>query len=109
MLVQRVEFHQRPCQVVPPLLLQYTDFSKDTSLKYISTHHSRLFRIMDDDGSKSLDLAEFKKGLHDYGLTISDKVGCERHANLNRRQKLSKMSCIFDNMQLPSDLCTSFC
>lgn len=30
----------------------------------------RVFRIMDDDGSKSLDLEEFKKGLHDYGLSV---------------------------------------
>ena len=33
---------------------------------------------MDDDGSKSLDLAEFKKGIRDYGLVIDDAVseGC---------------------------------
>lgn len=28
----------------------------------------RMFRIMDDDRSKSLDLGEFKRGLADYGL-----------------------------------------
>lgn len=43
---------------------------------------------MDDDGSKSLDLSEFKKGLHDYGLTVSDKVSCVRHTNLSRRQAI---------------------
>ncbi|XP_061175024.1 calcyphosin-like protein [Saccostrea echinata] len=38
----------------------------------------RSFRIMDDDGSKTLDFREFRDGLHDYGLrelddqTISD-------------------------------------
>lgn len=28
----------------------------------------RTFRIYDDDGSRSLDLKEFEKGLHDYGV-----------------------------------------
>jgi len=35
---------------------------------------ARLFRIMDDDGSKSLDFDEFKKGLRDYGLSIEESV-----------------------------------
>jgi len=30
----------------------------------------RTFRIMDDDGSKSIDFKEFKKGLRDYGVDI---------------------------------------
>ncbi len=34
----------------------------------------RLFRNMDDDGSKNLDYAEFKKGIHDYGLGFEDSV-----------------------------------
>ena len=34
----------------------------------------RVFRIIDDDGSKSLDFSEFKKGLKDYGLSVSDAV-----------------------------------
>ena len=34
----------------------------------------RVFRIMDDDGSKKLDFEEFKKGIHDYGLLMEDAV-----------------------------------
>jgi Ca2+-binding EF-hand superfamily protein len=33
---------------------------------------ARTFKIMDDDGNRSLDFNEFKKGLHDYG------VNCEK-------------------------------
>ena len=29
---------------------------------------------MDDDGSKSLSLYEFKKGIHDYGVNMEDEV-----------------------------------
>merc|ERR1712080_640447 len=32
---------------------------------------SRTFKIMDDDGNRSLDFYEFKKGLHDYGADVS--------------------------------------
>ena len=30
----------------------------------------RTFKIMDDDGNKSIDFKEFKKGLRDYGVDI---------------------------------------
>ncbi|KAH8242855.1 hypothetical protein KR032_002602 [Drosophila birchii] len=33
---------------------------------------SRTFRVMDDDGSKSLNAEEFKKGVTDIGLELSD-------------------------------------
>ena len=34
----------------------------------------RTFRIYDDDGSKNMNFEEFKKGLKDYGLDLSDEV-----------------------------------
>lgn len=36
---------------------------------------SRSFRIMDDDGSRSIDSREFIKGMHDYGLML-EKEEC---------------------------------
>lgn len=33
----------------------------------------RSFRIMDDDGSKTLDMREFRDGLRDYGLRELDE------------------------------------
>ena len=35
---------------------------------------------MDDDGSKSLDFTEFKKGLNDYGLAVTEEVMALLHA-----------------------------
>merc|ERR1712178_604293 len=32
---------------------------------------ARTFNIMDDDGNRSLDFNEFKKGLHDYGAEVT--------------------------------------
>ena len=34
----------------------------------------RTFRIMDDDGSKSLSYDEFKKGVRDYGVGLTESV-----------------------------------
>jgi len=34
----------------------------------------RMFRIIDDDGNRSLSLAEFKKGCRDYGLELEADV-----------------------------------
>ena len=47
-------------------------FSYVTCLSSFSL--GRIFRNMDDDGSRSLDFDEFKKGLHDCGLSSSDVV-----------------------------------
>lgn len=35
---------------------------------------ARKFKIMDDDGNRSIDLKEFEKGLREYGLTEFDKA-----------------------------------
>ena len=37
---------------------------------------SMAFKIMDDDGNRTLNLAEFKKGLMSYGLIFSDNAVC---------------------------------
>lgn len=37
----------------------------------------RTFRIMDDDGSKSLDFLEFQKGLDNYGLAMAKERALE--------------------------------
>ncbi len=34
----------------------------------------RVFRILDDDGSKSLSFDEFKKGLQDYKVSVPEAV-----------------------------------
>ena len=35
---------------------------------------NRKFKIMDDDGNRSIDFKEFEKGLREYGLTEFDKA-----------------------------------
>ncbi|KAK3747591.1 hypothetical protein QZH41_015827 [Actinostola sp. cb2023] len=42
-------------------------------IAHLSFEHGRVFRIMDDDGNRSLDFSEFKKGLRDYGLILEPK------------------------------------
>ena len=47
---------------------------------------------MDDDGSKSLDFHEFKKGIHDYGvdleIDVSKKFCLVSHATpLNHKER----------------------
>lgn len=54
------------------------DVSEYSSIFCFINYNCRSFRIMDDDGSKTLDIREFRDGLRDYGLreldeqTISD-------------------------------------
>ena len=33
---------------------------------------------MDDDGSRSLDIGEFRKGLNDYGVDTKEEVNCQQ-------------------------------
>lgn len=44
----------------------------------------RTFRIYDDDRSKTLSIDEFKKGLHDYGLKLSDQEVVELFAYFDK-------------------------
>lgn len=44
----------------------------------------RVFRIMDDDGSRSLNFEEFKKGLHDYGVSDSEQDAQEVFARFDK-------------------------
>ena len=47
---------------------------------------------MDDDGSKSLDFHEFKKGIHDYGVDLEINVSnnfvksCMPHPSITRKE-----------------------
>ena len=38
----------------------------------------RKFRIMDDDGSQAINIAEFKKAMRECALTLSDEVSYAR-------------------------------
>ncbi|CAH1774499.1 unnamed protein product [Owenia fusiformis] len=44
----------------------------------------RTFKIMDDDGSRSLDFKEFRKGLHDYGCMLSKEQEQELFTSLDK-------------------------
>ncbi|BFF90666.1 calcyphosin-like protein [Drosophila madeirensis] len=60
---------------------------------------SRTFRVMDDDGSKTLSPEEFKKGISDVGLDVSDSEIAEMFArfdadgsgNINMTEFLDKL------------------
>ncbi|KAI7810328.1 calcyphosine-like a isoform X1 [Triplophysa rosa] len=44
----------------------------------------RTFRIMDDDGSKSLDFQEFEKGLENYGVSVGREKAKEIFAMMDK-------------------------
>uniref|UniRef100_A0A914USZ9 EF-hand domain-containing protein n=1 Tax=Plectus sambesii TaxID=2011161 RepID=A0A914USZ9_9BILA len=44
----------------------------------------RMFQIIDDDGSRKLQRAEFDKGLHDYGIDLSDDEKTAIFAQLDK-------------------------
>lgn len=43
-----------------------------------------MFRIMDDDGSKSLDFQEFEKGLENYGVSVGREKAKEIFAMMDK-------------------------
>ena len=44
----------------------------------------RTFKIMDDDGSRSIDYKELKKGIHDYGVVMEDDEVKEVFAKIDQ-------------------------
>ena len=48
--------------------------------------HHRVFKIMDDDGSRTLSLQELKKGLHDYGVDLSNEELMELFQQFDQNQ-----------------------
>lgn len=44
----------------------------------------RTFKIIDDDGSRSIDIKEFKKGIHDYGVIMEPETIQELFESIDR-------------------------
>lgn len=44
----------------------------------------RTFKIMDDDGNRSIDFKEFKKGLHDYGCMLENEEAQEIFTDIDK-------------------------
>ncbi|KAH8250307.1 hypothetical protein KR026_010643 [Drosophila bipectinata] len=76
---------------------------------------SRSFRVMDDDGSKTLSSEEFKKGVKDMGLELSDseiqdmftRFDTDGSGNINMTEFLVKLrvsSITFNSVMLKSQL-----
>uniref|UniRef100_A0A0M3ITK1 EF-hand domain-containing protein n=1 Tax=Ascaris lumbricoides TaxID=6252 RepID=A0A0M3ITK1_ASCLU len=42
-------------------------------MKKVESLLYRSFRIMDDNENRTLDMDEFRKGLHDFGVTIDEE------------------------------------
>lgn len=43
-----------------------------------------MFQIYDDDGNKKLDYKEFQKGLHDYGVRLSQEEAAAIYKSLDK-------------------------
>ena len=54
--------------------------------------YNRTFKVFDDDGSRSLDFNEFKKGLRDYGIHLEPQVSIYLF-KLNRKHETWYMNC----------------
>ena len=52
---------------------EQTNITKIMPLLYPPLFTNRKFKIMDDDGNRTIDFKEFEKGLREYGLTEFDK------------------------------------
>ena len=53
----------------------------------------RKFRIMDDDGSKSLNRAEFNKAMKECNLSLSDGVSQDYRAFVSKGVMLTVLLC----------------
>lgn len=64
--------------VLPEAPVQSKDWEGGVKLTLIylefPSKSNRLFRNMDDDGSKSLSLDEFKKGITEFGIDMEEDV-----------------------------------
>jgi len=47
-------------------------------------YHCRTFKIIDDDGSRSIDIKEFRKGIHDYGVIMEPETIQELFDSIDR-------------------------
>ncbi len=64
-----------------------------------------LFRIMDDDGNRKLNLDEFRKGVQEYGLNFSKSeiedlfrlIDIDRNGNIDYEEFLRKLRVYFSS------------
>ena len=58
---------------------------------------SRRFKSMDDDGSGSLCISEFKKALGEYSMILTGKVFILSHSRLHSKKKLKEVEAVFNH------------